>query len=254
MFHDAHVHLCKNSMFKQFEELRERWETAGVSHVQCMSTTIHESKRSLDMQEMGKVFSGVGKHPWKAKRPLSVEEQDELALLVKDKRCSVIGEVGLDYHFVKLSERHEHQREAFEFFLELSGETGKPLNIHSKGAEHDLITMLREHSVDGHRVNMHWYSGPSNEMLQLIELGCFFSVGPAILYSKHRMVAEEVPLDQLMTESDGDVNFKPLGLKGEPSLIPRVVDELARIKEAEPELVREMVFDNALRYLSLKNP
>lgn len=251
MYHDAHVHLVKSKMYSQLLELRENWIDVGVSSLQVMSMTLSESYRSLHLYEPDIVLSGVGKHPWKVKRPLTAEEQTEFEMLVKDRRCKVIGEVGLDYHFIRNPERFTSQQETFEFFVNLSLETKKPLNIHLKGAEEDVLEILQNHGVDGALVNIHWFSGSSDILEKLATLGCYFSIGPAVYYSTHRLVAKTIDLDHLLTESDGDTKYKPLNLIGEPAIIPFVVEKIAEIKGKPLKDVRNQIWENVNNFLRI---
>ncbi|MFW9992571.1 MAG: TatD family hydrolase [Candidatus Odinarchaeota archaeon] len=249
MYHDAHVHLTFNRMLSKLSYYRERWEQAGIKSLQVMSMNLAQSKLGFELHEQDTIFTGAGKHPWKVKLPLTVEEQDAYELLVRDSRCSIIGEVGLDYHWINKPERYPHQRDTFDFFISLALETGKPINVHCKGAEMDILAILRERGMDGNKVNIHWFSGPVEAMNKLVNLGCYFSIGPAVHYSKHRKTAELVPLEQLLTESDGDVRYRELDTRGEPAMIPQVVEKIAEIREVTIEELKLQLYDNAMSYL-----
>ena len=47
----------------------------------------------------------------------------------------MLGEIGLDYHFVSEPKDHALQRDVFEFFVRQGISQKKILNIHSKGTE-----------------------------------------------------------------------------------------------------------------------
>ncbi len=256
-YHDAHVHLSKSTMYRKIDELRQTWQQNNVKTLQAMSMTLHESKRSLTLAQNQptshqEIYPGIGKHPWKAKKPLTPEETDAFTQLAKDSRCAVIGEVGLDHHWVEQTERYPHQQETFEFFVQLSLETNKPLNIHSKGAEEQVYKTLKEYGIDWGKVNIHWYSGPEDILEKLANKGTYFSVGPAIHYSKHREVVRKVDLDQLLTESDGDVKYKAINLVGEPAIIPKVVLEIANMLQKESQEIADQLYKNAKTYLQIK--
>ena len=51
---------------------------------------------------------------------------------------------------------------------------------------------------------MHWFSGTHSELARAIDLGCWFSVGPAMLRgAKGRRLASLMPIDRVLTETDG---------------------------------------------------
>lgn len=241
-------------MYRELEKLRQAWQQNNVKTIQAMSMTLHESKRCLTLAphqttSHQEIYPGIGKHPWKAKKPLTTEEIETFTQLAKDPRCAVIGEVGLDHHWIEQPERYPHQQQTFEFFVQLSLETKKPLNIHSKGAEKQIFRTLKEYGIDWNRVNIHWYSGPGDILEKLANKGVYFSVGPAIHYSKHREVVRKVDLDQLLSESDGDVKYKAINLTGEPAIIPKVVQEIANILQKDHNEVADQLYENAMKYL-----
>ncbi len=244
-FLDAHTHLLGKKIFRQVESKRRDWIEKEVKHVVHVSTTLHESKNSLNLfKKYPEVEIGVGKHPWKAKN-YNEEEQREFELLIANRECKVIGEVGLDYYAVKDESRYEYQRSWFKFFIEMSNKYKKPLNVHVTGAEKDIYDLLDKYWDKNSNVNIHWYSGPTDVLHNLIDLGCYFSINPAIYYSTgHQNALEIVPLERLLTESDGDVFYKPLNLLGEPSIIPVVINKICELKNYEKnELERNILFN-----------
>ena len=53
---------------------------------------------------------------------------------------------------------------------------------------------------------MHWFSGTHSELTRAIDLGCWFSVGPAMLQGKKgRRLASLMPIDRVLTETDGPI-------------------------------------------------
>ena len=51
---------------------------------------------------------------------------------------------------------------------------------------------------------MHWFSGSARDLDRAIALGCWFSVGPAMLNGeKGRALTERMPRERVLTESDG---------------------------------------------------
>jgi len=51
---------------------------------------------------------------------------------------------------------------------------------------------------------LHWYSGGTRELARAVDLGCWFSVGPAMLNGeKGRKLVARMPRDRVLTETDG---------------------------------------------------
>ena len=250
MFIDAHTHLLGKKIFRQFEILRDNWIKNGITQIIQMPTSLHESKKSLDsFVSLPEVHIGVGKHPWKVKNN-SLEEKQEFENLIAKKGCEIIGEVGLDYYAVKDEARYVFQREWFEFFIDMSNKYKKPLNIHLTGAEKDVYELLSNNWDKTSTINIHWYSGPLDSLQKLIELGCFFSINPAVYYSTgHQNALKIIPSEKILTESDGDVFYKPINELGEPSLVIKVVNKICELKNLEKEELINTIAMNFLEYI-----
>lgn len=139
------------------------------------------------------------------------------------KSTAFVGEIGLDG-----SKKHRAtlpiQRRAFEEILhacELHG--GRIMTIHSRNATTLVLDHLDAHPGSGTPV-LHWFSGSKAELTRAIKMGCWFSVGPAMLRgAKGRALTSLMPINRVLTETDG-----PLARSGGESLMPwdvRIAEE-----------------------------
>ena len=108
-----------------------------------------------------------------------------------------VGEIGLDgsrQHRATLAK----QREVFKTILnacEAAG--GRVMTVHSRGATSLVLDYLERFDKAGLPV-LHWFSGTQTELRRAIELGCWFSVGPAMLQAeKGRRLASLMPPDRV---------------------------------------------------------
>ena len=122
------------------------------------------------------VVPAFGIHPWNAAD--YVHRLDEIAPAASE--AAILGEIGLDRHFVEDESAHPAQQEVFEFLLSAAAEANKIVNLHTKGAESTVIDMLKDSGVE--RTIVHWYSGPLAPLRELVELGVFLTVGPEVLH------------------------------------------------------------------------
>src|ERR1700722_12460886 len=73
---------------------------------------------------------------------------------------------------------------------------------HSRSAPGGVLDALAGHPGSGIPV-LHWFSGSQQDLDRAEKLGCWFSVGPAMLRSaKGKRLAELMPRDRLLTETD----------------------------------------------------
>lgn len=92
---------------------------------------------------------------------------------------------------------------------------GRVLSIHSRQAATDVLNMLEDHPRCGTPI-LHWFTGSQKELARAIDLGCWFSVGPAMLKSANgKSLASAMPKERVLTETDG-----PFGKLQQRPLIP----------------------------------
>ena len=66
-----------------------------------------------------------------------------------------------------------------------------------------MLEQLAAHTDAGTAI-LHWFSGTLRELERAIALGCWFSVGAAMLRSERgRELASHIPRDRILTETDG---------------------------------------------------
>jgi len=93
----------------------------------------------------------------------------------------------------------------------------------------------------------HWFSRPMNLLSQIVDHGFFITEGPPSLYSTGiREIIRHIPLSNLLTETDGPVEFRgPFkGQMTKPSFIPPVVSAIAQIKNKKEDDVAEQLIKN----------
>ncbi len=254
-FHDVHCHLPKNYFYREIENYIEEWVNDGLEVVISVATKYKESLRSIELHSrFEQIVPGIGIHPWGAKKNLTEETKENFVSLILDNQNAVLGEIGLDHHFVDNKNYHPIQEEYFKFFLELSEKHGMPVNIHGKGAEELVAEILTSYNIPPNNILMHWYSGPKKILVQFIEKGYFFSINPSVLTgSSHIEVLKSTPKNQILTESDGNVKYTIDNKRviGSPTLVPRVLEKISDMKDLEIEKISEILHSNLRRYLNI---
>ncbi|MGA9902397.1 MAG: TatD family hydrolase [Terriglobales bacterium] len=162
----------------------------------------------------------------------------------------MVGEIGLDYHFVVESENHALQRDVFVHFAKQGIAQKKILNVHSKGAEADVDHILGE--LGATRAILHWYSGPLQHLHSLAEKGAHFTVGVEVLLNPViQKIAKSIPSSLLLTETDNPGGYHWLtGNFGMPSIITQVVNKVSELRGWSVEETTHTVLQNFLRLAS----
>ena len=162
----------------------------------------------------------LGLHPeLVAQRQHEVEEFRSLLPAAR-----YVGEIGLDGSR-KHSNSRELQRRVFRQLLRATADAGgRIMSIHSRRAASVVLDELADHPSAGIPV-LHWFSGTLREASRAVKLGCWFSVGPAMLRSqKGQRLLGEMPKERVLTESDG-----PFGqLRGQP-IVPWSLYEAIKV-------------------------
>lgn len=156
-----------------------------------------------------RIRTALGLHPQLAK-----ERKGELRLfdsLLPAARY--VGEVGLDGGG-DCRPFWNDQVKVFDHVLSACAEHGgRILSVHSRNAAVEVLDALERHPGFGTAV-LHWFSGTPRQVQRAAEMGCWFSVGEAMLRGKKgRDLAARMPPSRTLTETDGpfgEVDGRPL--------------------------------------------
>lgn len=243
MLIDAHVHLDKYGDLLD-EALKEIESERIFTFATAMDLPSYQ-----ELQQIGRrsalVLPTFGIHPRRA--PQCADGLSELSPYIET--SPAIGEIGLDFHWVKNSSEYPAQLKVVEYFFAAAREQKKIVNLHTKGGERQILELLERYDVT--RPIIHWYSGPLDILRALVQFGAYFTIGVELRYSETiQAIAREIPDRLLLTETDNPGGLKWLkGIVGMPSEIQTVVNELARIKGSTPESMARIVHANFLELI-----
>ena len=247
MLVDAHTHVDR------FELVDEQALGSALTEItEHRILTISNSmdlpsyKRNLEISEMcDLVVPTFGVHPWNA--PENAGRLDDLREAIE--QSPMLGEIGLDHHFVQDTSAYPAQGTVFEFLLGAARERDKIVNLHTKGAEREVLDLLDRYDI--RRAIVHWYSGPLDIFREMVARGVYFTVGIEVLYSEHvQMIAQEIPSKQLLTETDNPGGPKGfIGKPGMPALLQDVVQGIAKARNTTAESIVQTVQANMLELI-----
>ena len=243
MLIDAHAHVDRYG--DDLETALSEIESESILTI-SVSMDLPSWKRNREIAARSRlVVPAFGIHPWKAAD--YVHRLDEITPAVSS--AAVIGEIGLDHHFVEDSATYPAQQRVLKFFLGAASEQGKIVNLHTKGAEAAVLQLLSSFGVE--RAIVHWYAGPPGPFHGLLDRGAFFTIGVGILHSPDaRTIAKEIPSDLLLTETDNPGGLEWLtGTPGTPRAINDVVSALADVRGVTSEDIELSVEANFRRLI-----
>lgn len=196
----------------------------------------------------GTMITALGLHP-----QLAHERKGELPLFDRILLGSAyVGEVGLD-GAPEFKTHWQDQVDVFRHVLDACNEVGgRVMSIHSRRASTPVLDLLEQYPGSGTPI-LHWFTGTVGELNRAISLGCWFSVGPAMLRSKKgRELTSRMPKERVLTESDGPF----AQLSGRPILPWEVKDALNTLSELwgiDENVVEKEIMGNLERLMDVGN-
>ena len=159
-----------------------------------------------------------GIHPWKVKNNIDI---DKFEYYIKN--TPLIGEIGLDFHWIEDKDTYSHQIKVFEYFLQSAKKYDKYINIHTKGCEELILNLLKKYDISSQSI-IHWYSGDKDTLKKLIDAKCYFTGSVDLGYIKHsKDIIKEIPANKLLAETDGPTALQWVnGTYGMPDEIKNV--------------------------------
>lgn len=285
MLTDTHCHLDLDKFDLDREVVIQRALDAGVNRILIPSLDIDSSHAAIRLAAAHPiVFAAVGFHPtdlekWKDSsiddlRALVMESsgsplEDEKQASRLQNKIVAIGEIGLDYYWVKEPEKRAFQHVALRQQLQLAQEVNKPVVIHMREendawfgqASVDLLEILSEwhqqlrtesHPLVERPGVLHSFNGNLETAQRALSLNFFIGVTGPVTYKnadEKRQILSQVPLTHLLIETDAPY-LTPVphrGKRNEPAFVAHIADKIAEIHMTTREQVAEITTANAAR-------
>jgi TatD DNase family protein len=154
------------------------------------------------------IIPTFGIHPVKAAE--TDISENKLEALMQNKK--LVGEIGLDFHWLEDKNTYSKQRKILKRQLALIQKFNCIPSIHTKGAESEILRLLKSYQIK--KSIIHWYSGPEDLIPQFLDSGCYFTIGPDIFTNSR--VYSNIPLDRIFLETDNPTGM-PWILGGQSS-------------------------------------
>jgi TatD DNase family protein len=245
---DSHCHLNYKGLVEDQGAVLGRARAAGVAAMLNIATRESEWDDVLAVAEREPdVWATVGIHPHEA----DAHPHVDTAKLVKraaHPRVVGIGETGLDYYYDH-SDR-ERQRTSFRAHIAAARETGLPLIVHTRDAEEDTATLLREEMGKGAFPGViHCFTASGAFADMALELGFYISISGIVTFKSARDLQEtaaRLPIERLLVETDAPF-LAPVphrGKTGEPAFVADTARFLADLRGESYEQLCETTSRN----------
>lgn len=250
---DTHAHyndeVYKDNLDSVFDEIKK----ANVDKVINVGYSIEASKESINLaKKYTNVYCTIGIHPHDVKD--SVDELERLYNENKDAKIVAIGEIGLDYAYVK--DNKDQQIESFKKQIKLAEKLGLPIVIHSRDASLDTYNVIKENVHEGTKLLFHCFA-PTDDLVRLVlERKYFVAFGGNITYPRNasfKKYIEMIPAEQMVIETDSPY-LSPIPLRGKinnSSNLTYVCKKLAEYKNMDEEKLAEILYNNSINFFGL---
>lgn len=248
---DVHCHLEHENFRKDIDNVVNRCK----EELKCIVTSSpHPKDFEYTISIVNKfpdyVYACLGLHPE------YIEEFDEEVIrgfenFVESNinKISALGEIGLDYFWIKDENLREKQKELFYRIIEFAKKINKPIVVHIREAYEDAIKILEDR--DYQKVLLHMFGG-DKFIDKVLSNEWKISVGPIILRSKtHKKIVKKIPIERIMLETDSPwmkIDGKPCF----PTDVKIVAAKIAEIKKIDVNLVERITDANAKEFFGLK--
>ena len=187
-----------------------------------------------------------------------LETQANLASVV------AVGEIGLDFY--RDHSPHDQQRNLLDAQLAIAAGLGKPVSVHSRGAEDAIYHHLSDYSRKRDWQPgtapigvMHCFGGSVEQARSYAAIGFLISLACVVTYpgnDEARRIAADLPLESLLVETDSPY-LPPQSLRGrrnEPAHVVEAVGALAKARGIAFGAAAEATTANALRVFGVRVP
>lgn len=262
-FFDIHSHFNLEAFDRDLDQVVADHQQKNIGTI-CVGVDTVTSQKALELSErFDNVYACVGLHP----DNVSEEGEFDYALyknLAMNHRVVAVGECGLDYFRIDPRDHvgKDAQKKAFREQIELSLELNLPLMLHIRpslgtlDAYEEVLEILeaekkREPSLRG---NAHFFVGTKEIADRFLAIGFTVSfTGVITITSDYDEVAQHVPLDMMMAETDAPF-VAPKAFRGrrcEPSMVLEVYKKIAELKDISLEEVQTQFAHNRKRVFGI---
>jgi len=257
---DAHTHLdaCGATDAASAQAIVDRAAAVGVQAVVTIADDLESARWVTEAADWdARVYAAVALHPTRA-NALTDEAKTVIERLAEHPRVVAIGETGLDMYWPgKLDGCAEpaQQREAFAWHIDLAKRTGKPLMIHNRDADAEVLDVLHAEGAPD-TVIFHCFSSDAAMARTCVARGWLLSLAGTVSFKNAhalREAAAMIPPGHLLVETDAPfLTPHPYrGAPNEPYCLPYTVRALADVVERPAEDLAQASTATALRAYGL---
>jgi len=269
MLTDTHCHLDLNKFDEDRESAIKRALETGVKRILIPGLDLESSQAAIHLAELHPaIYAAIGFHPTDLDK-FSEKAFEDLQKLSAHPKVVAIGEIGIDYYWIKEPEKRAFQIEILRRQLDFAASVNKPVIIHMREEEDvwfsqasiDLIQILREwrkklvaesHPLAEKPGVLHSFNGTLETAQNAMDLNFYVGVTGPVTYKnaeEKRQIIRQLSLERLLIETDSPF-LTPVphrGKRNEPAFVAYIADKIAEIHMTTREQVAKITTSSAAR-------
>jgi len=257
---DIHAHLDHEKFKPDLDKVIDNAKKAGVKSIITSGVNSRTNRLILDISKKYDIVKpSFGIYPLDALanemkageaegftrdiEGFDIDKEIEWITENKDK-CVAIGECGMDFKWGR--DHEKQQKENFQKVIELAEKIKKPLIVHTRKAELDVVEMLESSKLKN--IILHCFCGRKHLVKRAADNKWNFSIPPIIVrLQQFQIMAELVNISQLLTETDAPYLSPFPGQRNEPAFVIETIKKIAEIKKITEEDTANNIFMNYQR-------
>lgn len=246
---DTHIHLNDEKFNDNLDFYINEAKENGINNFLVVGFDLESSLKAVEIaNKYNECYAAIGFHPTDIDKMENIEVLQCFLNLFNEERVVCLGEIGLDYYWIKDVEQRNKQKEKFIYQLDLAKKFNLPVSVHIRDAIQDSYDILKEHAKT--TFVLHCFNA-SEEMLNLfLKLDCYFAIGGVVTFKNAKNLQEvvkKIPLDRLLIETDAPY-LAPTPYRGklnEPKYIKETLNFLANLLEISVDELDKITTNNA---------
>ena len=247
--YDAHIHLSDIEYEHDIPLILNSMRKLRIKAC-CVSMDYTSSTKTLELGKQSDfILPFIGIHPEKS--------QDEIESTLKlidenNEIISGIGEIGLDRTYTNSDEEFVKQEQVFRTQLSYAEKFRKPVSIHSRKTLDEILEILPSYNVP--TTLLHWFDGNKKQLQKTMDLNCYVSFGPVMVYSKDKQVLlSKTNKDKILVETDGPVRFSRCfkNKTAQIDFIPSIIFCASKVLHMNYDELCDVIEQNSKHFLIL---
>ena len=200
---DSHCHLDYEPLFNNLDEVLKRSKDVGIKKLLTICTTLDSFTKIKQLVKKDEIIYGTyGIHPHEAKND-KVTKKLIIDEINNNQKIIGIGETGLDFYY-NHSDKVD-QISSFEEHINASIELDKPLIVHSRNAENEMLEIFDKYKDYNLKILMHCFTGSKKFAENLLDFDAYFSASGIITFKNSadlQKTFESIPSEKILIETD----------------------------------------------------